>query len=258
MACARSRSSRAWRSATTTRSCSSSRPSAATCSGARDRCSTRVCWRRSSPPAWSACCRTSIFPGPAARHPAVAWGDPSSWSGFRAHLLRREYGTLPAGQRRNGRQRRLGRAGGPRVADARDLHVRSRRPVPGRVRPGRAASAHAAGTAGGGRARNARVLRGDVRGPRERALGRPAPSHRAGPVLAAGDPARGRAHGSRAARGRLAPGPGRALARAHRRDGNVPGRWASRTSARPIIAAAPSSATTDAPSWSRCRRARSS
>src|SRR4029453_808652 len=34
------------------------------------------------------------LPWAAARHPAVAWGDPSTWSGFWAHLLRREYGTF--------------------------------------------------------------------------------------------------------------------------------------------------------------------
>ena len=34
------------------------------------------------------------LPWAGARHPAVAWGDPSSWSGFRAHLLRSEYGTF--------------------------------------------------------------------------------------------------------------------------------------------------------------------
>jgi hypothetical protein len=34
------------------------------------------------------------LPWAAARHPSVAWGDPSSWSGFWTHLLRREYGTF--------------------------------------------------------------------------------------------------------------------------------------------------------------------
>jgi hypothetical protein len=34
------------------------------------------------------------LPWAAARHPAVAWGDPSSWSGFWTHLLRSEYGTF--------------------------------------------------------------------------------------------------------------------------------------------------------------------
>lgn len=34
------------------------------------------------------------LPWAAARHPAVAWGDPSSWPGFWAHLLRSEYGTF--------------------------------------------------------------------------------------------------------------------------------------------------------------------
>jgi hypothetical protein len=34
------------------------------------------------------------LPWSAARHPNVAWGDPSTASGFWAHLLRREYGTF--------------------------------------------------------------------------------------------------------------------------------------------------------------------
>jgi hypothetical protein len=34
------------------------------------------------------------LPWAASRHPLVAWGDPSSWSGFWSHLLRREYGTF--------------------------------------------------------------------------------------------------------------------------------------------------------------------
>jgi hypothetical protein len=34
------------------------------------------------------------LPWAAARHPTVAFGDPSSWSGFWDHLLRREYGTF--------------------------------------------------------------------------------------------------------------------------------------------------------------------
>lgn len=34
------------------------------------------------------------LPWAAARHPAIAWGDPSTLSGFLAHVLRREYGTF--------------------------------------------------------------------------------------------------------------------------------------------------------------------
>jgi hypothetical protein len=34
------------------------------------------------------------LPWAAARHPAIAWGDPSSAAGFLAHVLRREYGTF--------------------------------------------------------------------------------------------------------------------------------------------------------------------
>ncbi len=34
------------------------------------------------------------LPWAAARHPAVAWGDASTWSGFWTHLLRSEYGTF--------------------------------------------------------------------------------------------------------------------------------------------------------------------
>lgn len=34
------------------------------------------------------------LPWAAARHPAVLFGDPSTWDGFWAHLLRREYGTF--------------------------------------------------------------------------------------------------------------------------------------------------------------------
>lgn len=34
------------------------------------------------------------LPWAASRHPAIAWGDASTWSGFWAHLLRREYGTF--------------------------------------------------------------------------------------------------------------------------------------------------------------------
>jgi 4-amino-4-deoxy-L-arabinose transferase-like glycosyltransferase len=34
------------------------------------------------------------LPWAAARHPLVAFGDPSSWNGFWAHLLRHEYGTF--------------------------------------------------------------------------------------------------------------------------------------------------------------------
>jgi hypothetical protein len=54
----------------------------------------------------------AYLPWAAARHPAVAFGDPSTWSGFWAHLLRQEYGTFRLASEETGA------AGdwGPRVA----------------------------------------------------------------------------------------------------------------------------------------------